>query len=153
MANDIPWQMLERYFAKETDASENQEVTQWVASAAENTMIFEQLSLYYRSSGSLPVEFFPDTNVALEKISQKTINKSKTIRLSNLYWKVAAVLLIGFCGWWLIQGQIKKKIPAITTVLKTDTTVKNIILSDGSHIWLNSHSSIKYPEKEKHILK
>lgn len=147
MANDIPWQMLERYFANESDALENQKVIDWIDSATENRMIFEQLQSYYKVYGSLPVEFIPDTKAALEKVSEKIPIKSKVIQLSNLWWKVAAILIIGFFGWWLIHEQVNKEVPEIAALLKIDTTRTTIALSDGSHIWLNNHSSIKYPEK------
>jgi ferric-dicitrate binding protein FerR (iron transport regulator) len=147
MVHDIPWKILERYFAKETNDSENQQINEWLVSASENAMILEQLRHYYQTYNSLPIEFIPDAKVGLEKISQKTISKTKRIRVSNLWWKVAAVLLIGFCSWWLVHEPAIKQTTEFSAILKTDTTVTTITLSDGSHVWLNAHSSIKYPEK------
>jgi len=147
MVHDIPWKILERYFAKETNDSENQQINEWLVSASENAMILEQLRHYYQTYNSLPIEFIPDAKVGLEKISQNTISKTKRIRVSNLWWKVAAVLLIGFCSWWLVHEPAIKQTTEFSAILKTDTTVTTITLSDGSHVWLNAHSSIKYPEK------
>jgi len=147
MVHDIPWMLLEKHFANETSASESQQINEWLDSASENALILEQLQNYYQTYGSLPIEFIPDTKAGLEKVSQKTISKTKGIRVSNLWWKVAAVVLIGFCSWWYAHEQSIKQSTEFTTVLKSDTTVTTITLSDGSHIWLNTHSSIKYPEK------
>jgi ferric-dicitrate binding protein FerR (iron transport regulator) len=147
MVHDIPWILLEKHFAEETDALENQQVNEWLDSASENAMILEQLQNYYQTYGSLPVEFIPDAKAGLEKVSEKTTPKSKAFRMYNWWWKVAAVLLIGFCSWWLVHEPAIKQTTEFTSVLKTDTTVTTITLSDGSHIWLNAHSSIKYPEK------
>ena len=147
MVHDIPWKILERYFVNETNDSENQQINEWLVSASENAMILEQLRHYYQTYNSLPIEFIPDAKVGLEKISQKTISKTKRIRVSNLWWKVAAVLLIGFCSWWLVHEPAIKQTTEFSAILKTDTTVTTITLSDGSHVWLNAHSSIKYPEK------
>lgn len=147
MVHDIPWKILERYFANETNALENQEVNEWLGNASENAMILEQLRNYHQTYNSLPIEFIPDAKAGLERIRQKTIPKSKVFKVSNLWWKVAAVLMIGFCSWWLVHEQSIKQSTEITAVLKTDTTVTTVTLSDGSHIWLNAHSSIKYPDK------
>jgi len=147
MIHDIPWIILEKHFANETSASENQHINEWLDSASENAMILEQLRHYYQTYKSLPIEFTPDAKAGLERVSQKTISKTRVIRVPNLWWKVAAVLLIGFCSWWFAHEQPIKHTAEFTTVLKSDTTVATITLSDGSHIWLNAHSSIKYPEK------
>ena len=147
MIRDIPWIILEKHFANETSASENQHLNKWLDSASENTMILEQLRQYYQTYKSLPIEFTPDAKAGLERVSQKTISKTRVNRVSNLWWKVAAVLMIGFCSWWLAHEQSIKQATEITAILKTDTTVTTVTLSDGSHIWLNAHSSIKYPEK------
>ncbi len=147
MAQDIPWQLLEMYFANEKDALENQKVKEWIDSAAENAMILEQLQNYYQTYGSLPIEFVPDTKVALKRVSGKIPAKSRVLQLSTLWWKVAAVLLIGFFGWWLVQDQVKIRTPELASLLKVDSISTDIVLSDGSHIWLNTHTSIKYPDK------
>jgi ferric-dicitrate binding protein FerR (iron transport regulator) len=147
MVHDIPWMLLEKHFANETSTSESQQINEWLGSASENAMILEQLQSYYQTYGSLPLEFLPDTKAALENVSEKTTPCPKIFRMYSWWWKVAAVVLIGFCSWWLIHEPAIKQTTEFSTVLKSDTTVTTITLSDGSHIWLNAHSSIKYPEK------
>jgi ferric-dicitrate binding protein FerR (iron transport regulator) len=160
MKNDIPWQLLEKYFAKTTlkggfdsieDDQDNRLINEWLASAIENKIILEQLQLYFQTTGELPIDFIPDSKVALNKISGKLTNipKSKTTRftISSPWWKVAAVLLIGICGWWLVNNNIKKQSPMLTSVMIAKGSLDSIVLSDGSRIWLNAGSEIKYPEK------
>lgn len=147
MIHDIPWQLLERYFANSTNEFENQKVKEWIDSAEENQMIFEQLQDYYKTYASLPIEIVPDYKVALRRVSEKISTKPKVLQLSYHWWKVAAVLVIGFFGWWLIHYRGETQFQEITSLAKTDSTRTNVILSDGSHIWLNAHSTIKYPEK------
>lgn len=147
MRNDIPWQTLERFFANKTDAHESQNVKEWIDSADENIMIFEQLQQYYQAAGSLPIEFKPNTAAALKKVSARIPAKPKTFHLPSIWWKVAAVLLIGFSGWWFTHEHMKKQAPVIMAELKANASRLNIVLSDGSHVWLNAHSSIKYPKE------
>lgn len=147
MVHDIPWMLLEKHFANETSASESQQINEWLDSASENALILEQLQNYYQTYGSLPIEFIPDTKAGLENVSEKIVLKPGRFQLSNLWWKVAAILLIGFCSWWLVHEPAIKHTTEFSAILKADTTVRTITLSDGSHIWLNTHSSIKYPEK------
>jgi len=150
MQHDIPWPLLEKYFVHETDPLETQQVKEWIGSAAENVMIAEQLHHYYQTTGSLPLEFTPDTAAALKKVAIATPKKTKTLRLPSIWWKVAAVLLIGFSSWWFVHEQPNRQAPAAMAVLKAQADGLNIILSDGSHIWLNAHSSIRYPKKFAH---
>jgi Fe2+-dicitrate sensor, membrane component len=147
MLYDIPWQILEKYFASETNELENQQVEKWIDSAAENEMIFDQLQRYYKTSGSLPIEFIPDTEAALKKVSKETGAKSKILRLSSIWWKVAAVLLVAVSTWWFVFDHQEKNTPLAMAELKADADALSVVLSDGSHIWLNAHSSIKYPKK------
>jgi transmembrane sensor len=163
MKNDIPWQLLEKYFAKtrlkagfnsaQPPTTDDQEklINEWLASATENTMILEQLQLYFQATGELPIDFVPDSKVALNKIFGKISNSSKPkttrITISSLWWKAAAVLLIAICGWWLVNNNFKKQSPMLTSVIMTKGSLDSIVLSDGSRIWLNAGSEIKYPEK------
>ena len=163
MKNDIPWQLLEKYFAKTTlkggfnsaqpptpDDQENELVNEWLASATENTFILEQLQQYFKATGELPIDFVPDSKVALNKISGKISNSSKpkTTRytISSLWWKAAAVLFFAFCGWWLVNNNIKKQ-SLLASVMIAKGSLDSMVLSDGSRIWLNAGSEIKYPEK------
>lgn len=147
MIHDIPWQLLEKYFANETNPLENQKVKEWIDSASENAMIYEQLQEHFNTSGSLPIEFIPDKKAALVRIHEKLNIKPRMIQLSHLWWKVAAVLLIGLGCWLFVYEKEERQLTEIPSVLETDSTVTSIILSDGSQIWLNAHSSIKYPKK------
>lgn len=147
MEHDIPWTLLEKQFANQADAIETQKVNEWLASAEENEMILEQLQHYYQAYGSLPSEFVPDTKAALKKVTEKAAIKPKVRLLPSVWWKVAAVLLVGLTSWWLMNDLHRKQTPAAMAELRADTVALNVVLSDGSHIWLNAHSSIKYPKK------
>ena len=82
MIQDIPWQLLEKHFAQETSDEENKQVKDWIAKAPENVVIFEQLLAHYKQTGSLPIEFIPNTQLALSQINRKvTFGKRKIIKL------------------------------------------------------------------------
>lgn len=147
MIQDIPWKMLEKYFANESDTLENHEVQSWLDSASENKMIFEQLQNFYQKTGSLPLEFVPDTKAALKKVSAKIQGKHNVFQLSGIWWKVASVLIIGIFVWWQAHQQANKPLAYYENLLKSDSIPVNVLLPDGSHIWLNTHSSMKYPKQ------
>ena len=147
MEQDIPWQLLEKHFANNTEELENKLVKQWINGSSDNMLIYEQLQQYYRTTSSLPIEFFPDTQVALKKTSQRISQKSRRIPMIGFCGKVAAVFVIGFFGWWLINKQMVHQPASISSIIKADSMVTTVILPDSSHIWLNAHSSIKYPTK------
>lgn len=147
MLHDIPWLLLEEHFANPTDSDAAQSVNEWVADASENRMILEQLQRYYKAYGSLPIDLKPDHQAALKKVIKKLDLKPQRHRLATSWWKVAALLIIGFTSWWLMYDMHQKPAPVEMSQLYAGNTKLNVTLSDGSHIWLNAHSSISYPKK------
>lgn len=145
MQPDIPWLLLEKHFEKQTNNLENQQINNWLESASENNLIMEQLRNFYEENGSLPVEFTPNVKSALSKVSAKISEPKKAI-LSSLWWKIAAMFLLLLTGWWFVHYHKQINKPVYRSLTSTNTTVSSLKLVDGSQIWLNAGSKIKYPE-------
>jgi len=149
MKHDIPWKLLEKHFTNKSDQRTSLRIKKWLGRNVENAMILDQLQQYFNINGTLPSDFTPDTKVALQSVSGKIVfgPKIKQIRLVPILWKAAAVVFLMLGSWWLLnRGGIRHN-PTFSSVMTTDTTQTNITLEDGSHIWLNAGSSIKYPAK------
>jgi len=150
MIQDIPWPLLEKHFAQETGLEENKQVQDWICKASENSMIFDQLKEHYKLTGSLPVEFVPDSALALDKISPKL--KSYRKKVYNLrtawYGAAASILIIVGCLWLFSRtSQTHSQSNPLLSHNTSDTTTSSIVLSDGTKVWLNNGSKLEYPEK------
>jgi transmembrane sensor len=151
MINDIPWKLLENHFINNSDKELGAEVNKWVSETPENNMIYNQLLEYYKSEGSLPLNFEPNLEHAKTKIdktlSDKGLLKPNRFFYHSLIWKVAAIFIFGCFSWWMVSKKVITSKLLYTEIYTSDTSHSVITLPDGSKVWLNSNSTIRYPKK------
>lgn len=131
--------LLERYLKGETSAEENLKIDNWLADRQHPSNPWEQMDAVNRQQWL--DEVFADVETDIDKEVPVI-----TMRPRHLLWRVAAaaaILLVGLSLiWQLMPG------PAQLTILQTATNEKKQIeLSDGSKIWLNARTELKYPQK------
>lgn len=141
---DEMYSLLGRYFAGQASAEEVVAVEKWVAESEENKKDFAEVEqLWKQSEEQEPIVF--DTNKAWNKVHaalQDTNGqqpKAKVVRFPM--WKkavaAAAVLLILFAGWRFFL------VPANDSTIIADTDMKEVVLEDGSRIWLRKGATVK----------
>ena len=144
MKNDIPWQIIEKYLGNEAGEEEKKEIESWKNEAPENLFIFEQLSVFYKETGWLPLEYTPDVKTALNNVRKRAERKPNHIRLSPGWYRIAAALIAGILTFWLIQNISKNKNAQYTTLVTNDSTTTSVKLPDGSTAWLNASGTLEY---------
>ncbi len=81
-----------------------------------------------------------------QKLTDKTANKGKVVRLS-FYRKIAVaasfLIIIGLTGWYLLQDD---EILKPTTVFTAQGETRSVVLPDNSQVELNVSSTISYSE-------
>lgn len=115
----------------------------------EDRVTFEEMSRIWNEARPKEPEFYPNENLAWQKVMQKAQQsgeQTKVVKLSPisgyLKYAAAAILLISvLLGSWRIWFQE----PEIITVA-SGLQVKEVLLPDGSKVWLNKNSSISFPE-------
>jgi transmembrane sensor len=99
-------------------------------------------------------EIIVDKNESLSKlmkyIDEEKPKSARTISLLNSIWfKIAAVslLVIGLSSLWNVfrSHEIKVRELAYNEIIVPLGEKAQIILSDGSHVWINSASKLRYP--------
>lgn len=154
----IDWEVLTRYLAGETSEEENRDVELWEASSAANRRQLSQLRQIWSVAGSPAVA--PETNEegAWAKISQKISVQPETTRIVpeqqtkdySWIWKVAAGLVI-ILGTVLVLFMNRPAIlnPGLAYIKHETAAGKRskISLPDGSTVWLNGNSSLRYPKQ------
>ncbi|HEX2629413.1 MAG TPA: FecR domain-containing protein [Chitinophagaceae bacterium] len=144
---DEMYSLLGRYFAGQASAEEVVAVEKWKAESEANKATFTELeSLWNRSEEAEAITF--DTNKAWNKVNsvlQSTSNNqsSQPARIVKFpLWKravaAASILILATVAWLLFDNMRNKKENSIVA----DTLLKEVVLEDGSHVWLRQGSSL-----------
>lgn len=142
--------LLFRFLNRETSETENNEVFQWVSASEENRTEFRRFHQVYLLSDLRQFQSEIDVDKAWDKLSsqiQEAKGKPKVIYL-NVFRKVAVSVLIalavGFGALWTNDHFFNKTEDALVQFEAPAGEKSKIILADGSHVWLNSQTVLKY---------
>jgi len=160
---DIDIILLSKYLNKESDAEETLQVIHWSDASKEHKAILEKLKKAWdiATSGAGMQEW--DVQKSKEQFLLKlvqyestksiqsnkyfTINWGKTLRVIG--YAAVLLLLIGLPSLFVIQhfsrGTKDLSVDnAFTTISAPKGSKSEMVLADGSKVWLNAGSSIKY---------
>ena len=145
---------ITRFIAGDCSADEQRVISGLIQSNAEYKKIFEEMSGTWKLAGVSVTSGEFDVNGAWEKVSSRMeaaspvkVNKPvvRQMPVRGIGWyamRVAAVLIIGLAISQFFFNRSNEK-----TFTSGTTTSAPLSLSDGSTIFLNSASTIKFPEK------
>ena len=130
-------QLLQRYIRGEVSEEERLKVASWLDESAENMREFLALRKLYDLS-----LWQSDTN---EKYSVRKRHFSiQKITIELL--KIAAIFLVGFWGSKQLLTQQPDKAQMQTIHVPAGQRAE-VTLADGTHVWLNSRSTLRFPEQ------
>jgi ferric-dicitrate binding protein FerR (iron transport regulator) len=119
----------------------------WIKTKSSNSAYFNQLKNIWEASGRKFNPSFISTENALEKVLARTARK-------NIFWqywqKAAAILIIPLLigGYWWGRnksGGFNQSAVTFNEVFAAYGTRSALQLADGTRVWLNSGSSLRYP--------
>lgn len=140
-------QLIARFLGGHTTAEEIRQLDTWVKESDENHKYFLQIRNLWDASNQTTIS----TTKALNKVLHQIRPEAKRIGFLQFMQKVAAILFIPLLITAIWMGLPKKtgtdKTAVYHKVVAAFGTYSMIELPDGSKVWLNSGSSLKYPEK------
>lgn len=137
---NIDDQILAKYFAHKADERELGMINDWIEQDETHLKTLEQYHKIWLLSQKNE-DFNPDVNAAWRKVKLKTAAQKPKNSLLAIAASLAAILLLGMV-WYQFAADKPSKMLSI----KTDNESKELTLSDGSRITLNSFSMLEYPE-------
>ncbi len=140
-------QLIVRYLDGRAENEEIKELETLVQASCENRDYFNKFRNIWESSTRLPVTSETALQTVLGKIRHTTFRK----RFFTSLQKVAAILLIPllFSTAWLVYANYIKRDDTFISNKSLSAafgTIATVDLPDGTKVWLNSGSSISYPE-------
>ena len=143
--------LIIRYLDNDLMSDEERSILkEWILKSKENENVFKNFALTWEASNIL----LQDKSYAKTKFDE-LIKKQKQNRTRKLIsWTTSSVAAVAL---FIITLQLFTPIHLLgdkELTFSSDETKKEVILPDGSHVWLNAHSSISYPksfEKSRNV--
>ena len=143
--------LLSKLFANEKlTAEEQQFINEWYGASEENRHYYNELRLIW---AGMNLSFSRD-EIDVEKARKQVLksirkHKNKIKTVFYLFRQVAAILFIPLLivlGYTYNEKGQKEDVPVVYNEVFADSFTRSAItLPDGSKVWLNSKSSLKYP--------
>lgn len=147
---EVPYELLASYFANECSKEEKAKVESWRDTSEENKLAFNDFAAVWDNSTDNN-DFQPDAESALDLVNKKIQTTAPSVetlgiarRSINAYYRIAAIIIVSIgigLGYIFVQ---KNSTIEIATL---ENEKQEILLADGSKVWLNSLSTFKYPRK------
>jgi ferric-dicitrate binding protein FerR (iron transport regulator) len=141
---EVTWVLISKYLAGECTPGEKEQVAAWLQASEANRKYVEQVKLLWESAGEQKVLIEPDLQLAWRKVDRATSNKVSRPLFKHSLQLAASFLLIGALGL-LLYFYLNHPKQLVATTGQHER--KEIMLPDGSRIWLNENSRVAYPEK------
>ena len=130
-------QLLQRYIRGKVSEEERLKVVSWLDESPDNMREFLALRKLYDIS-------LWHTDTEQKTLHKKFIPTIRRIAIETL--KIAAIFLIGI---FVTKQFVEQKVEdiQIQTIHVPTGQRAELTLADGTHVWLNSRSTLKFPNK------
>lgn len=129
-------ELLMKYIKGETTSEEREKVVRWLDEDPEHIHQYHSLRKLYDISLWSPIE--------------ENLQEEKQTRTLKLVWieflKVAAVILITFLGTKAFFDWKEEPVKMQTVIVPAGQRAE-LLLADGTKVWLNSRSKLKFPDR------
>lgn len=140
--------LIARCITGSPDEADQKAIELWLSHSDENRKFYQNLLNIWESSTYLDIS----TGEALAKVMARIEERERKHSLGFYLQKFAAVLFIPLLVaiiWLIFNNQAANKQTVSETWHETSAsfgTISSIVLPDGSKVWLNAGSKIRYPE-------
>lgn len=145
--------LIDKYLSAQCTPEEAQRVEEWLGQSPQNKGIFDQLKRMWEETGyKRPESELRDTDAAWlkikAKISQPPVKKPKSLYVRYIISGAVAAMLIfvAVISFYNTLGTGHSNAMATWTEATTQKGErKQLTLADGTKVWLNAESTLKYP--------
>jgi len=147
MAEEKYWNLMSRYLSNDLSLSETEELLAWLDEDPARADLLKELRDTWDATQNYPDDFVVDTEAGWKKLKSAidVQEKAQVRSIGTFSWIgiAASLLLITFAGILGYQYLNASKLIKVATVSGQN---KEIVLPDGSKVWLNENSSLSYAD-------
>lgn len=141
-------ELLVRYCEGKVTEEEADEVRQWMKASDENRRMAQRINRLCLAADTLDLEETLDTTAAFRKV--RTYKFRSRLRTAGKWMQRVAALLVPVLGFWIMQLYSEQnEEPRLVEVCTHQGMSSSLTLPDGTLVYLNSSSSLSYPESFK----
>lgn len=149
MGENIYRKLIIRELKGETSSEESQLLDDWINESAENQKSYHDLWTTYQLTSPDVDYFTPDKAAAWLKIREKVSfvreRRSWVIQFASIAAAAVVFFLLGIAFQYLNTSKTPPEfLNQYSTVVVPEGQKSMIVLPDGSNVWLNSGTSLKY---------
>jgi len=132
----------------EATLAEKEELIRWIGESPSNKRFYEENQrIWEKSQSYFPVSIISsDREKIKDQIIQQLSKPAKTVSLSVWIYRVAAILalpvMLGI-GWYLGSAEISSE-TQMCEVTAPKGQISKCVLADGTEVWLNAGTTIRY---------
>lgn len=142
--NETPWEQIQNKL-RNPDQPEDETLGKWLNEDQENIIIMDDLKVIYSITGNVPASFVPGKALAWQKVMKRISVKKQHPAMIRFMLRVAAsILLIALGVGGSLYLQKKSSTNSITEVYSPYGHKTRVVLPDGSMVWLNGDTKLKY---------
>lgn len=155
--DDNKWEIIAKKLSGELDNQEQEEFEQWLLESPKNLAEFTRATEVWEKSNGKG-DFSPDVDAAWNKFSRRIsrskeaggTEKGRIFRLGgnsgfSYALKIAAVLLL-VAGLFFVIAQVFPEFSK-NNMTASAGEIKEVVLPDGSKVWINSGSTLSWPDE------
>lgn len=144
----VGYKMIRDFFEGKCNDNEKKEILEWINASEQNKeKYFKWEEIYFLGKHTISDErrAMAEQKLLVRIEGQERKNKAKIITMYS-FMKYAAVfvglLVISILAYWHFDNESKSMIRFVTAEGET----KQLVLSDGSKVWLNENTSLEFPK-------
>ena len=142
--------LLTRQFSGDLSVEESASLYKWLHESPDNARLAADLKKVWEHTASYTPTFHPDLDTDFKKvqarINELAVPRSRVVPLGRHLLRVAALLGFLAGAFWIYRTIITSPV-AQMTASANETPKKEVVLPDGSHVWLRQGSTLDFPQQ------
>ena len=142
--NQTLWEQIQNKLLNPNEREENS-LKNWLNENQENKTVLDDLKVIYAITGNVPESFVPQKEMAWQKVMKRISIRKQQPKIIRFMLRIAASILliaIGVGGSLYLQNNSAEN--SYTEVYSPYGHKTRVVLPDGSQVWLNGDSRLKY---------